>query len=136
MATLTKTYTDNHYDSSTYKKTWTVTYNFNDITASNSTFTFVTPTIQAKFTGTKGLYRYTDVEMASLYIDNVMDGPSGSYGYDSWFWSNPANYTSNFIAGTSNTVFTITKRTKDPMDQLNSYPHSLCLISIGILLLI
>ncbi len=124
MATLTKTYTDNHYDSSTYKKTWTVTYNFNDITASNSTFTFVTPTIQAKFTGTKGLYRYTDVEMASLYIDNVMDGPSGSYGYDSWFWSNPANYTSNFIAGTSNTVFTITKRTKDPMDQLNSYPHS------------
>lgn len=124
MATLTKTYTDNHYDSSTYKKTWTITYNFNDITASNSTFAFVTPTIQAKFTGTKGLYRYTEVNMAILYIDNVMYDPGGSYGDDSWFWSNPANYMSNFIAGASNTVFTITKRTKDPMDQLNSYPHS------------
>ena len=115
MSKLTKTYTDNSYTSSTYKKTWTVTYDFNDINITGSTFTVTTPTIKAKFTGTSGTYRYSWVEM-----DNIALGEVGTWKENHWY--DPATVGNN-VAGSSGTEFTMTKRTIDPNgDQAN--PHS------------
>lgn len=51
MATVTRTFTDTFWESTSYKKTWTVTATFADITVTGSSFTFVTPTITAKYSG-------------------------------------------------------------------------------------
>lgn len=118
MTTTTKTYTDNYYDSSTYKKTWTVNYIFDDITASGSTFNFVTPTITAKFVGTSGVYRRTEV--TTDFRDSTSGFAIGGKLVDSrtqssdtgWCWAVPdTDIETDTVKGTSGTVFTITKRT-------------------------
>lgn len=118
MTTTTKTYTDNYYYSSTYKKTWTVNYIFDDITASGSTFNFVTPTITAKFVGTSGVYRRTEV--TTDFGDSTSGFAIGGKLVDSrtqssntgWCWAVPdTDSETDTVKGTSGTVFTITKRT-------------------------
>lgn len=108
MSTITKTYTDTSGPSS-YRKTWTVTYAYNDLTVSGSSFTFTTPTITAKFTGTKGLYRHTEV------FGNFKIGNTWAHGssYDYWDYLTPDGWF-NFTKGSSGTSFTITKRDTFP----------------------
>lgn len=110
MTTLTKTYTDNYYDSTSYRKTWTVVFNFADITISSSTFQFVTPSITAKFVGTNGVYRYTSVN-GSFKIGGT--SVVGSEGGTVASYSVPENYYDTLIKGASNATFTITKRLPD-----------------------
>lgn len=116
MSTVTKTYTSNENFSSAYKKTWNVTYNFSDKTLNSSTFTFTTPTITAKFTGTKGLYRSTFIN-ANFYTDKnknyeIKPKNQSSHAYE-FVYANPAHDSSNYILGSSGASFTMTKRTED-----------------------
>lgn len=114
MATVTQTYADNSYYDSSMKKTWTVSYTYNNFTASESTFTFGTPTITAKFVGSVGLYRRTEV---SAYIT------IGSTYTGGYLWLDPYTYADTEFGGTavsgaSNATFTMTKRNSMPP----SYP--------------
>ena len=108
MTTTTKTYTDNDYSSSTYRKTWTVNYNFTDITVTGDTFTFVTPAITAKYAGTGGSYKSIDINISSGSDTNPLTiGGVNAKSGGHWSWKTP---TSGLMsAGTAGTVYTATK---------------------------
>lgn len=110
MTTVTKTFTDNSYDSASYKKTWTVNHNFTDVTASANTFSITSPTITAKFVGTAGgTYRWEQID---CFVKIGGTQAKVSSNWVNWWWQDPADInTGSNIAGTSNTLFTATKRT-------------------------
>lgn len=114
MATVTKTYTDNYYPSATYRKTWTVTYAFTDITATSSTFTFNTPNITAKFAGSAGYYTFMEISTPHGSGDDdgfIIGGktlPSGN----GWLWSNNqrSGIEEIYYQLSPNTTYTVAKR--------------------------
>lgn len=118
MATVTKTYTDNLYDSAAYIKTWTVNYIFADIIASGSTFVFNTPTITAKFVG-NGVYRNTELSLSYPRINGVSVGGTG--GSSRYIWKTPNS--SAYIRGASDALFTMSKGGTSEYDRVTSYSH-------------
>ena len=79
MATITTTFVEDQYDSSSApKSTWTATITANDITASGTTFSIPAPTVKAKYTGSNKGY-------ADAFI--IMNISGASYSDYLWYKS-------------------------------------------------
>ena len=104
MATVTKTYRDNDYYSSTYRKTWTANYisAIDNIEATGGTFDVTAPNITLKFTGSSGVYRRTEIN-SELCVDEVPSPTDVN-----WLWLDPI--TEDYKKGASGTLFNATLR--------------------------
>lgn len=141
MSTVTKTHVDTYthsgdpnINSTVYKKTWTITYTLNNITATGDTFTLTSPTITTRFDGNYGFYRGTQ----------FMNNASPTIGEQevveaAWVYSDPSNFPEAGISSSRATTYTATKMstygshtlTLNTEDYFNEYNKTIKTLNIS-----
>lgn len=129
MGTTTKTFTEENSS-----RTWTFKFEYSDIVANSSIFTFTTPTLTAKFTGgstTTAIYTQTQVDIYALKFGTVTI-PAQDYVEDEdedggWVWADVSDTqieNDTFVKRTNDTFFSVAKRSNGTFYNYDPVTHS------------